>query len=103
MRKFKEVEVTFDMRNLEPCDQEYLRTMFYEMVNDKSVKASGLMFDDYYFNANNFNMFNSKEAMEYSMSEFDGPIGSTASHLLSGNKYWLAWTYDVAEEVWEDE
>ena len=91
--KFKDVEMTFDFRKLAHYDQEYLRTMAFETVNDRSVKHSGITFPDYYPYANNFTMFiNEAELLNY-MADFTGHIAKTASHLLHGKKYWMAWTY----------
>jgi hypothetical protein len=94
MRKFKDVALTFDMRNLPAYDQEYLRTMFYETVMNRSVRDTGISFDMYYEYAMNFTLFASERAMGEGMSEFNDPYAYTASHLLDGRKYWLAWTYD---------
>ena len=94
MRKFKDVELTFDMRKLPAYDQEYLRTMFYETVMDRSVQNTGIPFDTYYEHAKNFTMFTSKRAMYEAMDEFIDPYAYTASHLLNGRKYWMAWTFN---------
>ena len=45
--KFKDVETTFDFRKLAHYDQEYLRTMTFETVNERSVKHSGIDFSNY--------------------------------------------------------
>jgi hypothetical protein len=91
--KFKDVEMTFDFRKLPHYDQEYLRTMAFETVNDRSVKHSGIIFPDYYPYANNFTMFTSEAELLNYMADFAGHIAKTASHLLHGKKYWMAWTY----------
>ena len=91
--KFKDVETTFDFRKLAHYDQEYLRTMTFETVNERSVKHSGIDFSNFYPYANNFTLFKSYDSMINYMSDFTGEIASTASHLLHGKKYWLAWTY----------
>ena len=91
--KFKDVEMTFDFRKLPHYDQEYLRTMAFETVNDRSVNHSGITFADYYPYADNFTMFTSESELLNYMSDFSGEIAKTASHLLHGKKYWLAWTY----------
>jgi len=91
--KFKDVESTFDLRKLPHYDQEYLRTMTFETVNERSVKYTGINFSSYYPYANNFTIFKSYDSMINYMSDFTGAIASTASHLLHGKKYWLAWTY----------
>mgnify|MGYP003658307897 FL=1 len=91
--KFKDVEMTFDYRKLAHYDQEYLRTMAFETVNDRSVKFSGVVFTDYYPYADNFTMFTSEAELLNYMADFAGHIAKTASHLLHGKKYWMAWTY----------
>ena len=91
--KFKDVDLTFDMKKLPPCDQEYLRTMCFETTGQRSVKHSGKPFHVYYKHAKNFTLFNSKDMMYSYMNEFSGAIGNTASHLLEGKKFYFAWTY----------
>jgi hypothetical protein len=94
MFKFKDVEVAFKMQNLPKYDQEYLKTMTYEIVQSNSVLHTGKSFDTLYPNADNFTLFDSREQMHLSMSDYKSNWGSYASHLLHGKKYWLAWTYD---------
>ena len=91
--KFKDVEMTFDLRKLPHYDQEYLRTMTFETINDRSVNHSGITFADYYPYADNFTMFTSEAELLNYMADFAGHIAKTASHLLHGKKYWMAWTY----------
>ena len=91
--KFKLVDLTFDMKKLPSCDQEYLRTMVFETINQRSVKNSGRPFRGMYPNPNNFTLFNDQAMMLNYMTEFSGEYDSTASHLLEGKKYWFAWTY----------
>ena len=93
MKKFKDVELTFDMHKLPKHDQEYLRTMFYETVMNRSIYASGLSFDEYYPDADNFTIFTSRKRMNEGMEEYNADISYTASHLLNGRKFWMAWTY----------
>lgn len=93
MFKFKDVEVTFDMKQLPFYDQEYLKTMTYETVNARSYKHSGYSFNDTYRNANNFTLFNDEDTMHSYMSEFSGRVDHMASHLLHGRKYYFAWTF----------
>ena len=81
------------MRNLPHYDQEYLRTMTFEAIGDRSVKQTGRLFKDYYSDADNFALFNNKKVMNRYMSEFIGQWTNTASHLLHGKKYYFAWTY----------
>jgi len=95
MFKFKDVEVTFDFKTLPQCDQEYLRTMAYETVQNRSVKHTGWTFNDMYSDASNYTMFNDKDAMCTYMDEFSGNYDHTASHLLHGKKYYFAWTYST--------
>jgi len=91
--KFKDVDLTFNFKKLPPCDQDYLRTMTYETTKDRSIKYSGLSFIEYYPFADNFTLFKEEHAMINYMSEFVGEYSYTASHLLSGKKYWFAWTH----------
>ena len=91
--KFKLVEITFDMKKLPSVDQEYLRTMVFETIGQRSVKNSGKPFSDMYQDANNFTLFNDENMMLNYMTEFQGEYASTASHLLEGKKFWFAWSY----------
>ena len=91
--KFKLVEITFDMKKLPSVDQEYLRTMVFETIGQRSVKNSGKPFNDMYQDANNFTLFNDENMMLNYMTEFQGEYASTASHLLEGKKFWFAWSY----------
>ena len=91
--KFKLVDLTFDFKSLPKYDQEYLRTMVFETIGQRSVKSSGKSFREKYPNANNFTLFNSESLMLNYMTEFSGDYDSIASHLLHGKKYWFAWTF----------
>ena len=91
--KFKFVDLTFDFKGLPKYDQEYLRTMVFEKIGEKSVKSSGKPFAEMYPNANNFTLFNNESTMLNYMLEFSGDYASIASHLLHGKKYWFAWSY----------
>ena len=91
--KFKSVDLTFDIKKLPSVDQEYLRTMVFETIGQKSVKNSGLSFASMYPDADNFTLFNNKSVMLNYMLEFNGEYANTASHLLEGKKFWFAWTY----------
>ena len=91
--KFKFVDLTFDFKGLPKYDQEYLRTMVFETIGQKSVKSSGRSFNEMYPNANNFTLFNNESVMLNYMTEFSGEYANTASHLLHGKKYWFAWSY----------
>ena len=93
--KFKLVDLTFDMKKLPSYDQEYLRTMVFETIGQKSVKSSGRSFQEMYPNANNFTLFDDQSMMLNYMSEFRGEYANTASHLLNGKKYWFAWTHSA--------
>ena len=93
--KFKLVDLTFGFKELPKYDQEYLRTMVFETIGQKSVKSSGKSFREMYPNANNFTLFNNHTRMINEMSEFTGEYATTASHLLHGKKYWFAWTYSA--------
>ena len=91
--KFKFVDLTFDFKELPKYDQEYLRTLVFETIGQRSVKNSGKPFADVYPNAGNFTLFSDESMMLNYMSEFSGDYSNTASHLLHGKKYWFAWTY----------
>tara|TARA_R110002096_G_scaffold426427_1_gene636254 strand:+ start:81 stop:374 length:294 start_codon:yes stop_codon:yes gene_type:complete len=91
--KFKSVDLTFDIKKLPSVDQEYLRTMVFETIGQRSVKSSGLSFESMYPDADNFTLFNNKGVMLNYMLEFNGEYATTASHLLEGKKFWFAWTY----------
>ena len=92
--QFKDVELAFNFKKVPACDQEYLRTMFYETVLDRSVKHTGISFDEFYPDASSFTLFDNEGDMFAHMSEYVNPSQHTASHLLHGKKYFLAWTYD---------
>jgi len=91
--KFKVVDLTFDFKKLPSYDQEYLRTMVFETIGQRSVKSSGKTFVDMYSNASNFTLFSDEGSMWNYMAEFNGEYATSASHLLHGKKYWFAWTY----------
>jgi hypothetical protein len=91
--KFKVVDLTFDLKKLPKYDQEYLRTMVFETIGQRSVKNSGRPFQNFYKFANNFTLFNDESLMLNYMTNFAGEYANTASHLLHGKKYWFAWTY----------
>ena len=91
--KFKLVDLTFNLKELPKCDQEYLRTLVFETIGQRSVKNSGKPFNEMYPGSNNFTLFNSESMMLNYMAEFSGQYASTASHLLEGKKFWFAWTY----------
>jgi hypothetical protein len=91
--KFKDVDIIFDFKKISMHDQEYLRTMFYETILERSVKQSGYTFNEYYPKASTFSIFNNKDAMNNYMSEFSSQYSNNASHLLEGKKYYLAWTH----------
>tara|TARA_R110000796_G_scaffold58863_2_gene135670 strand:- start:1170 stop:1469 length:300 start_codon:yes stop_codon:yes gene_type:complete len=96
MQKFKfgDVELTFNFKKLPTHDQDYLRSIVFETVNNKSVKSSGYNFHEYYPNANNFTLFKQQSTMLNYMTEFVGEYSYTTSHLLEGKKYWFAWTHN---------
>tara|TARA_R110001606_G_scaffold221341_1_gene369047 strand:- start:241 stop:534 length:294 start_codon:yes stop_codon:yes gene_type:complete len=91
--KFKLVDLTFDMKKLPSVDQEYLRTMVFEVIGQRSVKSSGLPFQTIYPDANNFTLFDDQNKMLNYMTDFNGDYACTASHLLEGKKFWFAWTH----------
>lgn len=92
--KFKDVEVYFDFKKLRSYDQEYLRTMFYETTLNRSVMSSGKSFNEFYPSAGSFSLFDDEYVMNHGMSEYSFEYAHTASHLLHGKKYYLAWTYE---------
>jgi hypothetical protein len=92
--KFRDVDLTFNFRKLPPCDQDYLKSMMYEITKERSVKHSGINFYDYYPNADNFTLFKEESTMLNYMAEFVGEYSYTTSHLLHGKKYWFAWTHN---------
>jgi hypothetical protein len=92
--QFKEVELALNFKKVPACDQEYLRTMFYQTVGDRSVKNTGISFNEYYPNAGTFTIFEDEGDMINHMNEYVYAYDNTASHLLHGKKYYMAWTYD---------
>ena len=91
--KFKLVELTFDMKQLNSCDQEYLRTMVFEAIGERSVRQSGKSFTEMYPKSKNFTLFNDEHTMLNYMGNFSGNYANVASHLLDGQKYYFAWTF----------
>tara|TARA_S200002703_G_C3584306_1_gene179455 strand:+ start:104 stop:430 length:327 start_codon:yes stop_codon:yes gene_type:complete len=92
--QFKEVEIEFNFKKIPACDQEYLRTMFYQTVGQRSVNNTGVSFSEFYPDANTFTLFDNESTMHAFMSEYIDPFAHTVSHLLHGKKYYMAWTYD---------
>ena len=92
--RFKDVELTFNFKKLPNYDQDYLRSMTYEIAKERSVKSSGLGFKSYYPKADNFTLFNDETTMLNYMSEFVNEYSYITSHLLDGKKYWFAWTHN---------
>tara|TARA_R100001163_G_scaffold32431_1_gene25242 strand:- start:42 stop:368 length:327 start_codon:yes stop_codon:yes gene_type:complete len=92
--QFKDVELAFNFKKVPACDQEYLRTMFYQTIGDRSVKHTGISFNEFYPDAGSFTLFDNEGDMFVHMSEYVNPSRFTTSHLLHGKKYFLAWTYD---------
>jgi hypothetical protein len=92
--KFGDVDLTFNFRKLSLVDQEYLKIMIFETINNKSVKHSGHNFYEYYPNADNFTLFKDERTMINYMLEFAGEYSCVVSHLLHGKKYWFAWTHN---------
>jgi hypothetical protein len=96
--RFKDVELTFNFRKLPSYDQDYLKSMTYEIIKERSVKASGLEFNLYYPDSNNFTLFNNESVMLNYMSEFVNEYSYVSSHLLHGKKYWFAWTHNKRKQ-----
>jgi hypothetical protein len=93
MFKFKDVEVTFDMRQLPFYDQEYLKTMCYETVNAKSYMHSGKSFNELYKNANNFTI-TPKELSVTLVGNISKIYDGAATATLSASKYSLSGVID---------
>ena len=91
--RFKDVELTFNFRKLPSYDQDYLRSMVYDLIQSKSINSSGKGFHDYYPYTNNLTLFNNESVMINYMSEFMDKYSCITSHLLNGKKYWFAWTH----------
>lgn len=94
--KLNQVEVTFNFQSIPRVDREYLKYMLFEL---QERTYNGLTFDEEYPDARNFTLFNDHFTMINYMSEFAGEYASTASHILNGEKYWLAWTYTPAYKL----
>jgi hypothetical protein len=94
MIKFKDVEFAFELRKLAFCDQDYLKSMLYETVTDRSYKQSGKSFQSLFPGACNFTIFNDYNTMVNYMLEFSDDYAYMGTHLLHGRKYYLAWTYN---------
>ena len=92
--RFKDVDLTFNFRKLPSCDQDYLKSMTYEIIQDRSVKSSGINFNNYYPGADNFTLFRDEKTMFNYMAEFMGEYSYTTSHLLNSKKYYFAWTHN---------
>ena len=92
--KFKDVDLTFNLKKLPTYDQDYLRTMIYETIKDRSVKFTGIGFRQYYPSANKFTLFKDERTMINYMTEFSGEYSNTTSHLLHGKRYYFAWTHN---------
>ena len=92
--RFRDVELTFNFKKLPIYDQDYLRSMIFEKIKERSVKHSGIEFSKYYPQADNFTLFNNESVMINYMSEFSTEYSNLSSHLLNGKKYWFAWTHN---------
>jgi hypothetical protein len=92
--QFKEVDLAINFKKVPVCDQEYLRTMFYETVLDRSVKHTGISFREFYPDANSFTIFDDLTDLHEHMNEYVNPYAYTGSHLLHGKKYYLAWNHE---------
>ena len=92
--RFKDIDLTFNFHRIPFYDRDYLKTMVIETVNDRSVKFSGVPFNKYYQQPENYALFNNKQKMQNWMSAYYLESGFTASHLLDGKKYYFAWTYE---------
>ena len=92
--QFKEVELALNFKKVPTCDQEYLRTMFYQTVGDRSVKNTGIPFNAFYPDAGTFTLFDNEGDLYEQMNEYVNPYKHTVSHLLNGKLYYMAWTYD---------
>ena len=63
--KFKFVDLTFNFKDLPKYDQEYLRTMVFETIGERSVKNTGKPFTEMYPNPNNFTLFNNLKSFRF--------------------------------------
>ena len=45
--RFKDVELTFNFKKLPICDQDYLRTMTYEKIKERSVELANIIDEKY--------------------------------------------------------
>jgi len=95
--QFKEVETAFNFKKIPACDQEYLRTMFYQIVGQRSVNHTGIAFHEFYPDADTFMLFDDEGDMINQMNEYVNPYANTASHLLHGKKYYMAWLFDYVK------
>jgi len=91
--KFKIVDLAFNFKKLANYDQEYLRTLVFNTIGERSVKQSGKSFIKAYPDAQNFTLFDNESKMVNEMSEYNGEYASAGSHLLHGQKFHFAWTY----------
>ena len=86
----------FDWNRVSWKDKEYLINMVKETINERSVKCTGIPFDQMYPDADDFALFNNNKAKDSYKEEFYHSADTT-SHLLtphpSGRKYWLVWSY----------
>ena len=94
--KVEQICQGFDWNRVSWRDKEYLTTMVNDTINAKSFKDTGISFDQTYPAADDFVLFNNKEAAEQYASEFYHS-GMMSSHLLyshpKGRKYWLVWSF----------
>ena len=89
----------FDWNRVSWRDKEYLSNMVKETVNERSVKNTGIPFNQTYTDAGDFALFNNEKAKDRYMDEFYN-AAYTVSHLLTahprGRQYWLVWSYNPA-------
>jgi len=93
--KFKLVDLAFNFKKLANYDQEYLRTLVFNTIGERSVNSTGIPFFKLYPNAQNFTLFDDESKMINEMSEYNGDFESATSHLLHGKKFYFAWTYSA--------
>jgi hypothetical protein len=87
----------FDWNYVSWKDKEYLSNMYKDLINSKSVRASGVPFSTMFPYAEDFALFNDERAKNAYKEQFYY-TGEQSSHLLfphpKGRKYWLVWSYD---------
>ena len=87
----------FDWKRVSWPDREYLINMVKDITKSRSVRDTGIPFNDMFPDAGEFALFNDKATKDaYKGSFYDAD--EMSSHLLSphpkGRKYWLVWAFN---------